>query len=88
MTTTTTERIPQATLREEWSASRLSHWARNLESSVEAARAPVGPGNPTPSRGRNPRLADALLRLAADPRATIHERALAADRAAEALRRG
>lgn len=85
--TTTTDRIPQATLREEWSASRLSHWARTVEPfgapAVSDGDAPV-----PPSTGRGPRLAEALLRLAADPRATVHERALAADRLASVLRRG
>jgi len=85
--TAATDRIPQATLREEWSASRLSHWARMVEPSNDAVRTPVD-SPAAPSRGRYPRLADALLRLAADPRATVHERALAADGAAAALRRG
>jgi len=83
--TATADKIPQATLREEWSASRMNHWARTLEPSVGPVRGDAGPGTPLPP-GRSPRLADALLRLAADPRANAHERALAADRAAAMLR--
>ncbi|KAA1415850.1 hypothetical protein F0U44_19615 [Nocardioides humilatus] len=86
MTATTTERIPQATLREEWAASRLSHWARNLEPVVAEVPAPDVQDCSAPSGRWTPRLADALLRLAADPRATAHERALAADRFAAAMR--
>lgn len=85
--TAATDRIPQATLREEWSAARLSHWARTVEPSGSRVRAEAG-APPHPSSGSRPRLADALLRLAADPRATAHERALAADRLASVLRRG
>lgn len=77
-------RIPEATLREEWSATYVA-WAGTIRPSVAAHRR-TAPAEP---RGeRDSRVAEALLRLASDARATPHERALAAQKAAELLVRG
>lgn len=89
-----TSRIPQASLREEWAVAAVERWARALPRPVPAAGRSTPPavvaGAATvdavdPERAA--RRATALLKLAADPRAPAHERALAADRAAELLRR-
>jgi len=84
----TTSRIPEATLREEWSATYVA-WAGTLRPSVAAHRrtAPAAAARATGGE-RDTRRAEALLRLAADSRATPHERALAAQKAAELLVRG
>ncbi|HWJ83519.1 MAG TPA: hypothetical protein VNS55_14870 [Nocardioides sp.] len=76
-----TTRIPQATLREEWSATYVA-WRGNFPPS--AAPAPVTATTATRPE-RNGRVAEALLRLASDPRATAAERALAARKAADLL---
>lgn len=77
-------RIPEATLREEWSATYVA-WAGTLRPAV----APHRRTPPAEARGdRDTRRAEALLRLASDSRATPHERALAAQKAAELLVRG
>lgn len=77
-------RIPEATLREEWSATYVA-WAGTLRPSVPPHRR-TAPAKP--DADRDSRRAEALLRLASDPRATPHERALAAQKAAELLVRG
>lgn len=73
-------RIPEATLREEWSATYVA-WAGTIRPTVAAHRR-------TAPAERDSRVAEALLRLASDARATPHERALAAQKAAELLVRG
>lgn len=77
-------RIPEATLREEWSATYVA-WAGTLRPAVRAHRR-TPPGET--GDGGAARRAEALLRLASDSRATPHERALAARKAAELLVRG
>jgi hypothetical protein len=73
-------RIPEATLREEWSATYVA-WAGTVR--------PTAAGHPrVADAARDSRRAEALLRLAADPRAMPHERALAAQKAAQLLVRG
>lgn len=95
MTATTETRIPQASLREEWAVASVQRWARAMGrpptavlagSTPSAVVVPLTTAVPV-DPVRAARRASALLRLASDTRAPAHERALAADRAADLLRR-
>jgi hypothetical protein len=103
MTLTTSDRVPQATLREEWAFVTVQRWAwtmgrpSTVPVAVVAMAGEPATTAPAPSSGpaavadldaRRAQRAEALLRLATDPRATAHERSLAADRAATFLRPG
>ena len=78
-------RIPQASLREEWSATYVA-WQRTFApSAAPAAATSTTATRPDRAAQRNGRVAAALLRLASDPRATAAERALAARKAADLL---
>ncbi|HVX54502.1 hypothetical protein [Nocardioides sp.] len=94
MTPTTDQRIPRASLREEWSVSSVQRlaWAmgRPAASSSAAARAGADADEPAPvtslhAPARQARRVEALQRLATDPAATLAERSLAAARAAALL---
>jgi hypothetical protein len=76
-------RIPQASLREEWSATYVA-WRGTLSPGAAPSVA-TSAARPERSAQRNGRVAEALLRLASDPRATAEERALAARKAADLL---
>lgn len=89
-----TRTIPPASLHEEWSVAVMTRWAtafggvRDVRA-LQPVRAEEAGGSDV---GTDPRRApvgraEALLRLAADERATAYERALAAERAAALLRR-
>ena len=95
MTRTADQRIPQASLREEWSVSSVQRlaWAmgRPPAAPIEPMVRGLATDVPTPLAGeagqvpdpvRWARRIEALRRLAADPRATPAERALAAQRLA------
>lgn len=77
---TATTRIPTATLQEEWRSAYVG-WTRTPHVPAEQPVAAPAPA------GRSARLTEALLRLAADPRATPAERASAAQKAADLLHR-
>ncbi|WP_370289491.1 hypothetical protein [Nocardioides sp.] len=92
---TSTARLPEASLLEEWTVARTQHWARTsgafgvrprLEDDVRSTRPAAKPTAPRDS-ARDSRRTEHLLRLAGDDRATAAERALAAERAAQLLRR-
>ena len=94
---TSTARLPEASLLEEWTVARTQHWARTsgafgvrpgLEDAARRTR-PAAQHAPAAPRdaARDSRRTEHLLRLAGDDRATAAERALAAERAAQLLRR-
>lgn len=83
---TAATRIPEATLREEWSAAYVA-WTRAIGPVMDGAPTSDAARPADLSSDRASRLADSLLCLAADPRATGPERALAAQRAADLLTR-
>jgi hypothetical protein len=93
MTPTTDQRIPRASLREEWSVSSVQRlaWAMGRPAaSSTAARAGAAVGEPAPvtslhDPARQDRRIQALRRLAADPSATLAERSLAAARVSALL---
>jgi hypothetical protein len=93
MTPTTDQRIPRASLREEWSVSSVQRlaWAMGRPAAPSAAiRAGVAadePASVTPLHEplRSARRIEALRRLASDPAATLAERSLAAARVAAFL---
>lgn len=97
MTPTTDQRIPQASLREEWSVSSVQRlaWTMGRLVTAPATGQRAGAGVSTTGSGSSARRArlhdpaqrarrlDALRRLAADPQATAAERALAVQRLTE-----
>jgi hypothetical protein len=76
MTQPTGPIIPQASLREEWSVSSVERLAWSLGRPLAHYTRVADPA-------RRSRRAEALRRLAADPAATVAERALAAHRLVE-----
>jgi hypothetical protein len=96
MTPTTDQRIPRASLREEWSVSSVQRlaWAMGRppapSAAVHVGAAAGEPASVTPLHdpARQAGRIDALWRLATDPAATLAERSLAVARAAALLRAG
>lgn len=85
-----TTRLPLTSLQDEWLVARTQHWARTSGAFDRrpAAPAPAPAAAPQrPADDRAARRAEHLLRLASDERSTPNERALAAERAADLLRR-
>ena len=93
MTPTTDQRIPRASLREEWSVSSVQRlaWAMGRPAAGSAAaRAAAAADEPASvtalhDPARQARRIDALRRLATDPAASLAERTLAAARVAALL---
>ncbi|WGL50835.1 hypothetical protein P5P86_12765 [Nocardioides sp. BP30] len=90
MSPSTDHRIPQASLREEWSIASVQRLAWSMGRPADAVdpvrRLPVGltsgSERRSPDPARRARRMEALARLAVDPQATPAERALAAQRLA------
>jgi hypothetical protein len=91
---TTTDLLPQASLREVWSVATVERLARTMGRPAVVPR--TGPASPSPAAAPEParsvdparrdRRTQALLKLAMNDAAAPAERALAAERAAEYLR--